>query len=307
MQAAALFQNSQQHRRAVVVEAVAAPARNVQRRRRDERLHLGKDRTRALHHTGHAGAGCPQRTAGEQHFRRVRHFAQTGIRHFKDTDLVGRAEAILRRAQQPVGCVRLALKIEHTVDHVLEHLRPCDDALLVDVADDENGHTAALAVLHQAHRAVLDLRDRAGRGGFVVREQGLDGVDDQNVRLEAVCGVQNLVQIGLAEEKQLVAVDPQTLGAELELTGALLAGDIEHALLLGDFLADLKQKGRLADARRAADEHQRAAHGAAAEHAIQLAHAGGEPAGLLGADLAQSHRAGCRSGARSGRGDLSAG
>ena len=61
---------------------------------------------------------------------------------------------------------------------------------------------------------------------------------------------------------------------ELELVGRLLTGDIQHLRKLPQTAADLEHQRRLADARRAAHEHERALDRSAAEHAVEFTHAG---------------------------------
>ena len=75
---------------------------------------------------------------GQEHRRRVRHLDHALAAHLEHADLVGRPEAVLGAAQQAVGVEALALQVEHRVDHVLEHLRAGDRALLGDVADQED-------------------------------------------------------------------------------------------------------------------------------------------------------------------------
>ena len=48
------------------------------------------------------------------------------VGHLEDADLVGRAEAVLDRAQDAELVAALALEIEHRIDHVLEHARAGD-------------------------------------------------------------------------------------------------------------------------------------------------------------------------------------
>ena len=62
--------------------------------------------------------------------------AQALGRHLEHADLVGRAEAVLGRAQDAERVAAVALEIEHGVDHVLDHLGAGDLAVLGDVADE---------------------------------------------------------------------------------------------------------------------------------------------------------------------------
>ena len=57
--------------------------------------------------------------------------------HLEHAELVRRAEAVLRRPQDAVGVVAVALELEHAVDEVLEHARAGDRAVLGHVADEE--------------------------------------------------------------------------------------------------------------------------------------------------------------------------
>ena len=61
----------------------------------------------------------------------------------KTPDLVGRAEAVLQRAQRAVGALALALELQHAVDEVLEHARAGERALLRHVADEQHRGAAA--------------------------------------------------------------------------------------------------------------------------------------------------------------------
>jgi len=86
--------------------------------------------------------------------------------------------------------------------------------------------------------------------------------------------------------------------AQAHLLGRFFAGDVEHGQTLGDGGGGLQQQRGLADAGVAADQHHRARHQSAAEHAVQLGDAG-RRAGLLlrcdlgeGQDLARVQRRG---------------
>ena len=66
---------------------------------------------------------------------RVRHALQPALGHREHADLVDRAEAVLDRAHQAEARMRVALEVQHRVDHVLEHARAGERAFLGDVAD----------------------------------------------------------------------------------------------------------------------------------------------------------------------------
>ena len=229
--------------------------------------------------------------AGEHGCRRIGNLYESVLAHLEHADLVGRAEAVLRRAQATERPCRLALEVQHTVHHMLKDFRAGKRTLLVDVTDDEDGDVLVLRVLHQAHRALFYLGRAAGRGAEVALVDRLNGVHDENIRRHQLGFVDDLVNIGFGEDIQLGRGNMQPRGAELDLPERLLARYIEHAGVLAHLLAHLEQERGLADARLAADEHKRAVHRAAAEHAVELADAREKPLLVAGFDVLQEGRA----------------
>ena len=66
---------------------------------------------------------------------------------------------------------------------MLQNLRSCDIAILIDVTDHKNRNPLSFTKLHHGHGTVLHLRNAAGRGFIFFIIQRLDGVYDQNIRL----------------------------------------------------------------------------------------------------------------------------
>ena len=58
----------------------------------------------------------------------------------------------------------VALKVQHAIHHVLQHLGAGYGAFLVDVADDKDRDPLPLGHLHQRQGAVLHLTDAACGG-----------------------------------------------------------------------------------------------------------------------------------------------
>ena len=110
----------------------------------DERLDLDEQRPGALDAGEDRGAGGGAVALGEEERRGVRDLGEAGAGHLEDADLVGRAEAVLDRAQDAELVAALALEVEHGVDHVLDDARAGDLAVLGDVADEDDRGAAAL-------------------------------------------------------------------------------------------------------------------------------------------------------------------
>ena len=182
-----------------------------------------------------------------------------------------RAEAVLQRAQRPVRALALALELEHAVDQVLEHARAGERALLGDVADEEDGDAACLGEPRDAVGDLSHLADRPGGAGEVGRVKGLHRVDHADLGPLGVQRREHRAEVGLRQHRDLERCARQPLGAQPDLRGRLLARDIERAPAGALEVAE-RHRGqrRLADPRRAADQHERAGHEAAAEDPVEL-------------------------------------
>ena len=125
---------------------------------------------------------------------------EPGAGHLEDAQLVGRAEAVLGGAQDPVRVVALALELEHAVDEVLEHARTGDRAVLGHVPDEQHGDAVLLADPEQARGRLAHLSDRAGRGADVARPEGLHRVDHADVGPLALERRADRLERGLRED-----------------------------------------------------------------------------------------------------------
>ena len=90
---------------------------------------------------------------GEEQSRGVVHLGEARAGHFEHADLVGRAEAVLRGAQDAERVRALALERHDRVDHVLDDARAGDLPVLGDVADQDDRRAARLGEADQRLRA----------------------------------------------------------------------------------------------------------------------------------------------------------
>ena len=123
--------------------------------------------------------------------------------HLEDADLARRAEAVLQRAQRPVGPLALALEGQHAVDQVLEHPRSRDRALLGHVPDQDHRHAALLREPHQPARHLAHLPDRARAARHRRVVEHLHRVDDADVGALGVDRREHRVEVGLGHDRHL--------------------------------------------------------------------------------------------------------
>ena len=82
--------------------------------------------------------GTAEIALGQEQFGRIGDFAQAEAGHLEHADLVGRAEAVLHRAQNAELLRAFALERQHRIDHVLDHAGAGDLAVLGDMADQDD-------------------------------------------------------------------------------------------------------------------------------------------------------------------------
>ena len=154
--------------------------------------------------------------------------------HREHADLVDRAEAVLDRAHQAEARMRVALEVQHGVDHVLEHARAGERALLGDVAH-QHDRRAARSWLTRVSCAAHSRTCATEPGADVERvgEHGLDRVDHAERRLLGFDRRDDASRAGSRPARAPAASRrPSRRARSAHLRGRLLAGDVEHRHLL---------------------------------------------------------------------------
>src|SRR6185369_410838 len=212
---------------------------------------------------------------------------QALVGHREDADLVDRAEPVLDRADETEARMRVAFEVEDGVDNVLEDARPGERAVLGDVADENDRRSARLGETRQLRSALAHLRDRARRGGQRFAVDGLDRVDDRDLRPLAFDRGEDLLEADLGEHAHRTGTDAEPARAQRHLRAALLAGDVERLHAAGERVERLQEQRRLADPGVAADQDDAAFDDAAAERAVELVDPGRMALGVTGVDLGE--------------------
>ena len=118
--------------------------------------------------------------------------------------------------------------------------------------------------------ALSHLRNTAGGGIDRRGIHGLDGIDDHDVRLDAVGLSQDVFHVGLGQNKEVIPLDPEPLCPQFELSARFLARNVEHAASCTEHVANLHKQSGFSDAGFPGNENDRSVNQAAAEHAIKL-------------------------------------
>ena len=272
---AVLLQHGEHHRDPRGVEPGRRTPRPLQRGGGDQRLDLGQQRPPPLHRHGDAGAGHPAALVLHEEAGRVGDGGDPVGAQVEAADLVDRSEAVLHGADHPEPGVAVALEVQHHVDEVLEHPRTGDGAVLGHVADEHGGDVAGLGDPDQRGRDLLDLGDAAGRRPRR-RPRRWSGWSRRPAASGRTCSmwVSTAPRSVSAARKSSSCDAVGAVGAQPDLGGRLLAGDVEDPLPHPSGLGGhLEQQGALADAGLAGQQDGGAGHQPAAEHPVELGHA----------------------------------
>ena len=195
--------------------------------------------------------------------------------HGENADLVHRAKAVLEAAQDAILVAALALEAEHDIDHMLQHARAGDGAILGDMAHQHQRHAIFLGIADEFEGTGAHLADGARRALDLVGMHGLDRIDhQQRGRLHAVQRGENVAHRGGGGQLDRRLGQPQPVGPQAHLPGRFLAADVDRRLTgQGQLGRRLQQQGGFADARIAAHENGAARHDAAAQRPVQLGNA----------------------------------
>ena len=246
--------------------------------------------------------------------------------HVEAAHLVGGSEAVLNGAQHADIRVLIAFKLADHVHQVFEQARARDGAFLGHVAHEQGAHIAFLRggnhgggnLTHLGHAAGATLNFRGG--------EGLHGVDDQQGGVHLLNMRQGGAEVGFAGQVEGVRDGTDAVGAELDLRGGFLAGNVQDRARRLDALCrgivcrvvlprilsgaaregggDVQQQGGFAHAGFARHEDDRAGYESAAEHAIEFGVSGAHVGGYARVDFCDGLggflHAGCGTGARAG-------
>ena len=237
---AAGLQHRQHHGEPAGIPAHYGAARGGQGRRRHQRLDLDQQRAAALDAGEYRRTGNLAPPLREEQCGGVFDLDQAAIGHLEHADLVGRPEPVLDRAQHAELMAALALEIKHRVDHVLEHTRARDGAVLGDVADENHAEPAALGEADQLLGAGADLGHRAGRRFQRIHEHGLDGIDHHHAgRRARLQGRHDVAHAGRGGQPDRRLAQPQPVRPQAHLVDRFLAGDVGASGLRGEPAGDL--------------------------------------------------------------------
>ena len=233
--------------------------------------------------------------AGQEDRRWIGDLLQALVAHREHAQFVDRTEAVLERAQQAEAA---AARPRNTALH-----RPCARARAGRrcrplVTWPTRNTAVPVSLANRTSRAALaHLADRTGRGGQALGPQGLHGVGHDQPRAGLGRMLQDRFDPGLGQCVDPVQRQLQAVRAAGDLRQRFLAGDVQHR----QFGRHSPPPAAAGSTCRCPDRHRPAPprlDQATAQHPVELADAGGDPAmlGLLhvlqGGDLRRVDLAG---------------
>ena len=98
--------------------------------------------------------------------------------HFENTDLVGRAEAVLFAAKESVGTVDITFEVKDDIHHVLKHPGASDRALLCYVTGNHYRYTGSLTPFHEPPSRFPDLAEASRGASGIAEDNSLNGINN---------------------------------------------------------------------------------------------------------------------------------
>ena len=169
-----------------------------------------------------------------------------------------------------------AFEAHHHVDHVFEHARSGDTAILGDVADQHQSHAVFLGVADQLERAAAHLTNRSGRTLDRVGMHGLDGIDDEELgRGHRAERGQDVAYAGGGSQldRRIGQAEPRC--AHPHLAGCLFPAHIDDAVPFPrDLCRSLQQQRRFTDSGIASHQDRAARNQTSAERTVEFGQSG---------------------------------
>ncbi|MPM82701.1 hypothetical protein SDC9_129763 [bioreactor metagenome] len=119
---------------------------------------------------------------GEQEFRGIVYFTKPRLIHFVNPQFRCAAEAVFDASQNTVHIMLITFELQNGIYNMFQHFGPGDVALFCDVPDKNDGRFGLLCKLEDRRGTFTHLRNTSGRRfhGFVIN--GLNGVDNNQLR-----------------------------------------------------------------------------------------------------------------------------
>ena len=153
------------------------------------------------------------------------------------------------------------------------------------MADQNQGEFPRFRETDQFETARPHLGDGAGGTFDRIQPHGLDGIDHHERRvLRLLQAGGDVAHVDRGGELDGRIRHPKAPSAQTDLIDGFLAGNVEHALAgTGEAGGGLQQQGGFADARVAADQHDRGWDQTAPQHAVEFGYPDRRPGRRFGA------------------------
>ena len=183
LEAYALLQYGKEHVQSFAIKTYGASLCRTVGGGRHQSLSLYEEGAHALYGRGYGHTREALAIVGKEQFGGIGNLAQAVVPHLVDTQFGGTSETVLYASEDTVHIVLVALELKHGVHDVLQNLGTCQGALLGDVADEQDAHSARLGIAQERGGTLAYLRERTGTGFHGLGGDGLYGVDDNEIGL----------------------------------------------------------------------------------------------------------------------------
>ena len=152
---------------------------------------------------------------------------------------------------------------------MFQYFRTGQVAFFVDMPDQDNRDPLVLGVLQDTRSTLTYLGYGAWRGLYLVGIDGLDGVYDDQLRLNMSYLVEDIFQVGIVQYQAVFMPFANPVSPYPDLFGALFPGQVKNFFIV-EQQSDLQSQGGFSYARFTPDQHHGPWYKSPAKQTVKL-------------------------------------
>ena len=164
------------------------------------------------------------------------------VSHCKNPDFIRRTETVFNCPDNTIALLLFTFKIDDSIHHVFQNLRSGDRPLFIYMPHHQDRDAFAFGLCNKGFRHRFYLCHTSGRAGNFVLINRLNGIHNNNIRLQALRLRQNFRNIRFRQHIQSVPLNMKPLCPKFNLSARFLTRHIKNLFIQSQGIADLKQQ-----------------------------------------------------------------
>ena len=172
---------------------------------------------------------------------------------------------------------------------MFQDFRSRNASLFINMADQQYRYSTFLGIFKNSCTTLTNLGNTTRRRFYQLGKNRLNGIYNQQIRLDVLCLYEDLLQIGLTQDQAILAFRRQTVRTHFQLTITFFPRNVQNLQIM-QLEDSLQNQGRFSDSRFTANQDQRPFHQTTAQHTVQFLVFHIQPVFLFRRNVAQQYR-----------------